>query len=223
MIASPLQAALALSSARVVIQPTVEPVSLALARSHLRLWLRQPDDAHPDDEWLTTVGIPAAREYCEGYMERSIGQQQIELTMGAFPAATVSGSSSISLPFGPVRSLDSILYRGTDGIDAQISDAMVSRLGRRAILYPPAMGVWPAAAGSMEAIRIRYSAGYTLPADDPNDQPLPRVILAAMLLMLGHLYEQRNASTEGRQGIVTEMPLGVAALLEPHVLRLSLG
>jgi len=53
----------------------------------------------------------------------------------------------------------------------------------------------------------------------PNPQPTPKSAKQAMLLMLGHLYENREAL--GKKDYNVELPLGVMALLQQH--RIAIG
>ena len=62
--------------------------------------------------------------------------------------------------------------------------------------------------------RKLYPEGATLPAEDPNGLVMPASVKAAILLTLGHLYENREAVNVGN--IVTEMPMGAERLLWPY-------
>lgn len=70
---------------------------------------------------------------------------------------------------------------------------------------------WPTARSSSGSVRIRYVTGYSAPADSPQVHVLPKTARAAILLMLGHLYENREAVIAGN---LAELPLGVQALLD---------
>lgn len=72
--------------------------------------------------------------------------------------------------------------------------------------------VWPAARDFANSVRIRYVVGISLPGDSPIVYTLPPTAKAGMLLMLGHLYANREAVNVG--GAVTTMPLGVHAYLD---------
>ncbi len=71
---------------------------------------------------------------------------------------------------------------------------------------------WPtsvrSAAGS---VRVRYTTGYSTPGDSPQVFVLPKLARSAMLLMLAHFYENREAVGNGN---LAEVPLGVQALLD---------
>lgn len=61
--------------------------------------------------------------------------------------------------------------------------------------------------------RVVLPAGETLPSDDPTAMLVTPSIVAAILLMLGDLYENREADREQKSDAV--MPPAVRALLAP--------
>lgn len=212
-----------MKSIKVISPPTTEPISLDLARRHCRIL---PDNdspaSHPDDAWLTEIGIPAAREYCEGFLGRAIAAQTWEQALDAFP------SGSITL-VGSVSSVTSIKYIDTDGNEQTLSaaDYVLDSYSVPAVVSLAVGVTWPLTlTGGVNTVKIVYpAAGYTLPGDSPNNDPLPTVVRAAILLMIGHLYENREATTSGGVGgtLPHELPLGVADLLRPHQLRMSMA
>lgn len=65
-------------SIRLVTPPVEEPVTLAQAKAHLRL------ETTLDDDYLTQLLIPAARQYIERVCWRGLLLQTWELTLGGF-------------------------------------------------------------------------------------------------------------------------------------------
>ena len=83
------------------------------------------------------------------------------------------------------------------------------KLGR--VMAPPSNTwavAWPAITAATNAVKIRYLAGYDIDSD--GGEALPKMIRAAVLLVVGHLYANREASTEVA---LTHIPLGVESLL----------
>lgn len=70
---------------------------------------------------------------------------------------------------------------------------------------------WPTSRDAANAVRIRYVTGYNADDDSPKPYPLPRMARAAILLMLAHLYENREATAATA---LAEIPLGVQSLLD---------
>lgn len=63
---------------QLLIPPTVEPVSLSLAKKQLRVDI-------PDDDYLIQTKIEEARDYCESFTNRAFYPQTWELYIDSFP------------------------------------------------------------------------------------------------------------------------------------------
>jgi uncharacterized phiE125 gp8 family phage protein len=201
--------------ARVVVPPTVEPLTLDEARQHLRIDALGSPGEHPDDAWLMDT-IPTAREWCERYLGRSIAPQTLEYYAAAFP------SGGLVLPAGPVAGIESVTYVDSDGVTQTLDPSLyvVDMLYEPAALYTFAGAAWPTTQSATNVVRVRYTAGYDLPGDSPGDRPLPSSIKSAIKLVLGSLYRDREDSTAGNVPM-QNIPLGVFSLLYPY--RLDLG
>ena len=80
--------------------PAVEPLSLEEVKLHLR---NNPGDTSEDKDIIAPL-ISAAREYCENYCGKSFAEQSIT----AYPEV----SGTVTLPRGPVISVDSVTVDG---------------------------------------------------------------------------------------------------------------
>ena len=108
----------------------------------------------------------------------------------------------IRLPLRPVVSVESIQYVDTSG-DEQTLDAAdyrVSIAGGMATLTP--VSSWPTPRDEPGAVRIEFKAGEGTPA----------ALRAAILLMVGHLYEHREAVSES----MAELPLAWSSIIERY-------
>jgi uncharacterized phiE125 gp8 family phage protein len=224
--------ALARYGVRVVVRPTVEQLTLEECRLHLRLDALGSPAEHPDDAWITSM-IPTAREYCENYMGRSLAPQTLELSMRQFPgsvnayldplwASVDFAPGLIELRGGPVAGIESVIYIDGTGTP-QIADPStygVDVIAEPALIFPAYGTSWPTTQFFPNSVRIRYQAGYDAPGDSPNERPLPYSIRAAMLLMLGHFYNNRENTQAGAGGstLIHEIPFGAQALMDPYVL-----
>lgn len=141
-----------------ITEPTVEPVTLAEAKTHLRI-------TGTDHDTLITALIVAARQYLEDVKTgRAFITQTWDLTMDSFPAC-------ILVPFPPLQSVTSLKYYDTDGTE-QTWDAsnyrvdIASEPGR----ITPAYGVvWPSVRRQTGTITVRFVAGYGLAAAVPEN------------------------------------------------------
>lgn len=208
-----------------ITHPTVEPITLDEAALHLKL---DSIDSPPEyyDAELVTWQISAAREYCEQYLGRSLALQILEYGSNSFTAW--NWQDGIELPMGPVVRVESFSYVNEAGETVILDDGTASptlvqyeldTYSDPAQVRLPYSGSWPVARSHPGSIRIRYLAGYTVPGESPTpDYPLPWSIKAAMLLVLGHLYENRENTSERPP---QEIPLGAKALMDPY--RLNMG
>jgi len=224
-----------------------EQISLDLAYTHCAIDTYEdgspPETVSDFDAWLTDVGIPAAREYCEAYLGLSLAPRTLELSSNAFPAVAVSSppGPAFVLPFGPVQSITSITYMDeaayTAAYDAEFLISgdvdLATAAGEAALLQTVdpttyQLGVygaqpivvlaygesWPTSRNAAGSVKVRYVAGFNLSTDSPLPYPLPKMAKVAMLLMLGHLFNNREGVSGTVGGaLLHELPLGIQSLL----------
>jgi uncharacterized phiE125 gp8 family phage protein len=175
-----------------VITPAAAVVSWAEAQLHLRL------DTTTDQTMVEAMiaSITGWLSGPGGWLGRSVGSQTLEARFGSFTC------SEVVLPCGPVTSISSIKYLDEDGVEQTLSASVYQRLtdGRVVLNLDEE---WPDLYDDPEAVRVRYVAGDT-----------PAAIKAAVLLMVGHLYANREAVVTGT--IATALPLSVQGLLAPY-------
>jgi len=172
-----------------VITPAAQQIPTADLRAHCRI-------DGTDEDALLAGYLAAAVGYAEHYTQRSIGEQTLELALDAFPAC-----GAIDLPRGPVASIESIKYLDAAGVEQTLSDTQYSLddygLVPRVILVADA---WPATDAVANAVKVRYEAG-----------SLPDAVKTALLLTVGHLFENREATAPDN---LAELPLGVDCMLD---------
>lgn len=166
--------------------PEDEPITLEEARHHLRVDTYGSPPTSDDDDWLTDIGIPAARMWAEGYTGLSLAPQTLELVARQFPP------QYFELPFGPVQSIVSVDYTDTADDPQVFTDYELNNYPSPAVLEPAYGFSWPTALDWTNSVRVRYEAGYTLPDVSPAGFVLTSRLKIGMLLMLGSLYENRE-------------------------------
>lgn len=164
--------------------PAVEPVTLAEAKSHLRV------DTSDDDTYIGTL-IKAAREWVEEYLDRSLVHTQWVVRFDRFP---YNGTDDLELPRPPVvasgtATTVSLTYTLESGGTATLSTASY-RVDRNAT--PGAIktlygGSWPSHLDDDNSVAVTYWAGYGTAGSD-----VPQGIRNAMLMYVHEMYEKRG-------------------------------
>lgn len=209
-------------------EPLVEPVSVAEAKEHARV-------LHDEDDLLIGRLIAAARAYCETRIKAALVPQKWSLLLDAFPTAggyynravrdvwagmgglpagfgfypgmIPNSTGVIDLPMSPLRSVEAVEYFDfSDQLQTVDPSAYVVSLGSPGRIQPNYSKVWPIARPTIDAVRILFTAG-----PDPGDAPEAHV-QTALLMLVGHWYENREAVSAVSMGTV---PLAVDALLAP--------
>ena len=206
-----------------VSQPAAEPVTLQQAKQHLRV-----DDSSDDD--LILGYIFAARAMVEKLMNRSVFNRKMKMTLDFFPWPgweTVTGSShdaylgwyfrslSIRLPKPATFSVEAISYLGDDlqPIVIAPSNYVVDLISEPARIFPAPGYTWPYQNQYVPGqVIIDFTSGTYGDGVDVNT--CPQTIVMAILLIVGHFYRNREASSA--EALKT-IPLGVAELLAGEV------
>jgi uncharacterized phiE125 gp8 family phage protein len=189
-----------------------EPVSLAEAQLHLRLDLAGSPPSHPDDGIVDAL-IVAAREYAEYYTGQAFARQSYSLKLQEFNQEQV-----IDLGVWPVLSVQSVTYLDEDGQSQTLStdDYLLDNQSKPARIVAKHNARWPTALDQANSIEVLFTAGCT--DASPNDYPVPKSVKQAILLTLGHLYENRETVTGSQK---YQLPMGAESLLQIH--RIAMG
>lgn len=213
-----------------VTPPTVEPITLAQAKTHLRV------DVTDDDALITDL-IAAARQYAEGICRRAFCTQSWKLVLDTWPSPGMNISSAnwygpnwgnspgpltTTRPDGftgyeiipgvaQVQSVESVKYIDANGVQQTLDPTtykvdVVSPMGR----VVPAYGTsWPSARNEINAIEVAFTSGYG------DETKVPAGIKKWMLIRVGTMYENREELAILSRGKVE--PLGyVDRLLDDY-------
>lgn len=158
--------------------PASEPVTLAEAKTHLRV-------THNDEDALITSLVKAATTQVEESLTwRSLVTRTYTLT------ATLDGAASLLLPMPPVQSVTSVKVDGVTFADWSLKgDTLVFDAS---------------VTGDVEVV---FMAGYG------NAAAVPYNFKAAILLLVGHWFENREAVVLATQP--AKLPLAVESLTLP--------
>lgn len=184
----------------IVTAPTVEPVTLEEAKLHLRV------DNTADDALILAL-IESARTMVEAITQRALITQTWDYKIDDWP-----DTDYIRMPLPPLQSITSITYKlYTDGSTSTFASAsyfaVTSMIPGRAALKPgytwPSESLYP-----YQAIAVQFVCGY-----GAGGSYVPEPLKSALKLLIGHLYENREAVREKN---VQALPWGVTHLLAPY-------
>jgi uncharacterized phiE125 gp8 family phage protein len=181
------------------IGPSVEPVTLAEAKNHLRL-------THASEDELVAGLIRAAREEVESATGVALINQSWRLTLDRWPR-----SNRILLLRHPVRSVTAVTVYGEDG-EAAIVDPQTYRLDN---LSRPARLHFeerPAPLRVMNGVELDFTAGFGEAGTDAPD-----LLKRAILLLVAHWFEFRGA--HGVESQPVSYPAGYDRLIAGYRAR----
>lgn len=166
---------------------TASPVTLAEAKTHLRV------DVTDDDDLISAL-IKAATLEAEHLMQRAVMPQTWVLTLDSFSPnlppywLAVRPSQAIALNRPPVTAVVSVQYVDTNGTVQTLDPSKYQFVnGEYGGAIVPAFGQqWPQTREQTAAVQITFSAGY---ADAAS---VPELIKAWIKLRIGTLYENRE-------------------------------
>ncbi|WP_068087696.1 head-tail connector protein [Polycladidibacter stylochi] len=182
--------------------PKSEPVTLAMARMHLRI-------SHAHENELISHLIQSARQQVEQMTGRALINQLWRLYIEDVPQ-----SGRITLPKAPVSQITSITAYDGAGYPVLIDqDKWRSKLNAN----PPALQLLPLAeikAKAQNGLEVDFIAGYGESAES-----VPEALKTAILLLVGFWYEHRTGAHTGK--LTDLLPHGLDHALSPFkVLRL---
>ena len=179
------------------VAPAATPVSLIEAKAHLRV------EVDAEDALITSL-VQAATDHLDGYtglLGRALVTQTWRQDFNDF-------TCKMRLPVKPVASIASVTYY--DGENQQqtlstdsyelLTDAGGPYIARKAD------EAWPSTKNRAAAVSVTFVAG-----SSAADVPAP--IKAAILLLVGHLYHNREAVSSVD---LTAVPMAVDALIAPY-------
>lgn len=209
---------------QLIIPPAQEPLTIAEAKSQLRL------DTALDDAQLTGY-LLAARLYVENICWRGLVTQTWELVEPHFPTDLCGcgvalpypylfpydstpkrlheQAQGVELPMGNLVSVVSVKYVDPTGVQQTLTENTdfvvdnVSLPGRVRLAYGKS---WPSHRDQWDAVRIQYVVGWDVAS-------VPQPLKQAMLLLTAEMYETRVPSATK---YVASIDFAVDAMLRPY-------
>lgn len=181
----------------VTVKPTLEPLTLAEAKLHLRVVTANV----AEDPWINSA-ISAARKFAETECQISIMQQTLRLTLDCF-------ESVIDLPKGPVSSITSVKYLDMAGVWQTLAatEYALDKNSNPGRISPKFGKIWPVSLPQIAAIEIDYVVGVAT-AEDVEEG-----IKSWMKVRIESLYRNRGETTVV-QGKLEALPY-IDRMLDP--------
>jgi uncharacterized phiE125 gp8 family phage protein len=182
--------------------PDSDPISLTEAKEHLRV------DFDDEDSSIAAM-IKAATLAIQNRCDRTLMPTTWDLVLDAWPTCP----EYIRLPRPPLISVESVNYVDPDGMEVELdqSEYEVDTSSLHGWVVPVSTSGWPSIKETINAVRVRFVAGYALTDDSPPEVGVPEPIRMAIKLMLSDFYEQRGSVVVGTS--VSSIPNAVRALL----------
>lgn len=189
-----------------IVEPSVEPVTLAEAKEWLRI------DGTDEDSKITAL-VSSARETVERFLNRTLITTTWRYKRDAFPSAGAHRQnvdqgltdgykaqyeseakfygvqpSDIVLPMGEIQSISSVKYVDRAGSEQTFTDFF---LGRDMYATPSQDKFWPSNGDvrDRDGVTIDYIAGYGATASD-----VPEDIKTAIKMLVQVMYEECDCS-----------------------------
>lgn len=193
-----------------LVPPAEEPITLDEAREQMRV----TDDEFEDQ--VIESYIKAARQYFEDHDDRRLMAQTWKLTLDCFPRL-------VEIPLRPVQFVNSVKYVDGDGVQ-QTLDAEAYQVDYTSFLAritPVFNTFWPTIRAQMAAVEVEFIVGYAgfsaydeYAAFQGDQNGIPEHLKHALLLHIGHMYENREDSIVGVS--VQQIPRGYDALVHAN-------
>lgn len=163
-----------MQSYAIITAPNSEPITLAEAKTNLRVY-------NSLENTLIEGLISAARKVVEDYSWRPIMTQTIDVLFDKNDVTEI-----LLINKQPIQSITSVKYIDANGIEQTLAPNtdyvtdLLSQVGRVKLNTIPPMK------DTLNALKIRVVCGYA------NAAAVPKSYIAAMHLIIAHLYENRQ-------------------------------
>lgn len=184
-----------------ILNRTVAPAQLMstiAAKSAIQVW-------HSDDDLYIDGLIKAAAEYLDGPYG-AVGKALVQQTW-QIQSEPVIGRCEWRFPIVPLISVTSISYFDADNAAQSISidDVIIYKEEDRAWMVPNFDTTWPTMYRRDDAMTVTAQFGFGGASDVPQN------IIHAAKLLVGHWYENRDATAVGV--VPKEIDMGVKSLI----------
>ena len=191
---------------KLVTEPTSDPVTLEEAKAHLNVDFDDYDDLIAGYVRSAHMGIV----YNTGH---ALSPSTWDLSYDAFPTGNTP-EGFVQIPIGPLIEVESVNYVDPDtAIETVLATSgyEVDTMNRLGGVAPSSSG-WQAVFTTINAVRIRFTAGYPDLPGSPAESGVPASLKHAVLIMVRDMYDFRSPTVAG---IMTRRPEIIRYLTDP--------
>lgn len=190
-----------------VTAPEAELVTIEELKAHLRV------DSADHDEFIIACR-DAAVAHLDGFagiLGRGLAEQEWCLYLDRFPAGR------IRLPLPPLLAVSEITYVDAAGDSQTLTedDDFTVLAGARAEVTPVYGSTWPSVRCQPRAVAITFTCGWAAPEDGAAWPAKLQPAIAAVKLMVGDLFANRESGVVGEATAEVKTSLTVERLLTP--------
>jgi len=214
---------------RRITEPSENPISRDEAKLHLRV----TDD---NEDTLIDALIASATQEVEKILRRSLISQQWRLSLDRFPSTSLYGEASLQqrsrasrrpghfstganegktiiLDWPTIIDVDLVEYYDEDEVLQTLSSTKydIDNENEPGRLVLKNTEGWPSTAIVPNAVKIEYTSGYGTASVD-----IPQAIRQAILITIGHNFENRESVLVAPGLVVAEVPRSVDWILQPY-------
>ena len=197
-----------------VTPPDSLPVTLEEVKEQLNI-------QHEDEDEMLTRLIEAATESLDGpqgdLCGRALKPQTWDFYLDAFPGATTFSypngpTDGIRLPLPPLIEIEGVFYVDTDTeteVELAISEYDVDLAGTPHGWVVPKTGGWPTPMSTINAVRVRFVAGYADTEGSPAETTVPARLRQAIIMLVLDMYGRGSAFVDRTQTPTTDTVLSL--------------
>lgn len=190
---------------KLVTPPSTDPITLAEAKAHLNV-------NFTNDDALIAKYIRAAHMSIVYDLGRTLSPATWDLVYDSWPTDN-DPEGGIQIPMPPLISVESVNYIDpTTELEVPLAQSgyEVDTISDMGFVVPASTG-WPLIFETINAVRIRFIAGYP-DMDSPPVSGVPESLQQAVLLLVRDMYDFRGSLVPG---VVTRIPEVVRRLTDP--------
>lgn len=196
---------------KLIAGPQIYPVTIEQVKKHLRI-------DFTDDDADLELKLAAAVDWVESFTGRALVDQTWDVYYDQFP----DDDAELRIPKPPLIAVEGVFYNDPEGVEQQVDsiDYYVDTVSEFGWVVPVSTASWPTTLEAVNAVRVRFRAGYSDLSDSPASGEVPAMIRNVILAYVGTFFAHRETIVAGPA--VQELQL-FEQLLRQHRVQLGMA